>query len=247
MAGHNIARSGKGRALSPLSITVWLLICFSALILISVSFPTTLWPADTKPRVKFSPPGIVSASDIPYPVQGVGGIVGLMVNLDSAGHTMGVDVIRDIPSLTGSALVALNSWTFSPAKLNGKPSAGNLPVNILFNPDGSTSQTVPLLPPVALSQPREPSQFVAPEVLAATYATYPQHTTFSGTVVLEVTVNNLGKAGRVSVIRDVAPLTKPAQAALKKWKFKPAQFNGNPVTSKMIVAFDFRSPNYANH
>jgi TonB family protein len=197
---------------------------------------------------KFSPPDIGYVTSITYPTEGASGMVGLLVNLDSSAHVKDVQTLRDIPSVTGSSLVAVNNWTYTPAKFNGKPGAANLPVNIIFNPWDAHPQSIPLPPVETQIPPGGAVGFAPPTVLAASFAAYPQHGNPSGTLVLDVTVNKAGRAVRVSVVRSrVASLTKPVVTAVKKWRFKPGSLDGIPITSKMVVAFVFRPPPITSH
>lgn len=192
---------------------------------------------------KFTPPDIGYVTGITYSADGASGMVGLLVNLDSSAHVKDVQTLRDIPSVTASSLVAVNNWTYTPAKFDGKPGAANLPVNIVFNPWDANPQSIPLPPVETQIPPGGAVGFAPPEVLAARFAAYPQHGNPAGTLVLDVTVNKAGRAVRVSVVRSrVASLTKPVVTAVKKWRFTPGTLNGIPITSKMVVAFVFRPP-----
>lgn len=207
------------------------------------SLSCDLGASDGKKPPIFTPPEVGFVSDIPYPIDGSSGMVGLLVNLDNAAQVKAVQVLRDVPSLTGSSLVAVHNWTFVSAKLNQKPCAANFPVEIVFDPGNLLSRSIPLQPPVALDQPREPVQFAPAQVLTARYAAYPAHNNEYGTVVLDVTVNKSGRARSVSVVRSHFPsLTKPTVSAVRRWRFKPGTLDGTPISSKIVVVFVFRSP-----
>src|SRR5882672_6466766 len=73
-------------------------------------------------QAPFKPAEVVSAGDIPYPVQSIAdGVVVLDVLLDEKGAVTGSTVVRDIPSLTSAATSSVQSWKFSPASRQGKP------------------------------------------------------------------------------------------------------------------------------
>ena len=63
-----------------------------------------------------------------------------------------------------------------------------------------------------------------------------------GAVVLDVAMDKYGQVKKVDLIRDVPSLSPEAIATVKRWTINPATFNGKPITSKLIVAFVFRSP-----
>ena len=102
---------------------------------------------------------------------------------------------------------------------------------------------------VILGSARESAQahprFDPPSVISAAQATYPPRSVASGTVILEVALDGSGKIGDVRVVHDIPSLTEAAQQSIHQWKFKSARLNGDPVNSKMTVAFTFVSPNLA--
>jgi len=68
------------------------------------------------------PAYIVTASDIPYPINtATPGIVTLILNLDAAAKVENVQVLRDIPPLTSAAQTAVQTWTFTPPRATAAP------------------------------------------------------------------------------------------------------------------------------
>ncbi len=187
-------------------------------------------------------PDVSRASDIPYPIDTMAsGIVTLSLYLGAAGQVQNVQALRDIPSLTNPANIAVNSWTFTPATLEGSPVPSTLNVSVVFNPGNLQNQSLNL-PPVQATTAPDPPGFLPPEIAAASYAAYPVNSVATGAVVLDVTVDKRGQITKVTVIRGVPALTSQAITAVKTWTIDPATFNGRAVTAKVIVAFVFRSP-----
>jgi TonB family protein len=85
--------------------------------------------------------------------------------------------------------------------------------------------------------------FVPPSVVTATEAVYPLQSVVSGTVVLEVSLDAAGKIADIRVVRGIASLTEPAEHSVREWIFQPANLDGKPVSSKIVVAFSFVPPN----
>ena len=81
--------------------------------------------------------------------------------------------------------------------------------------------------------------FEPPELISTVQTYYPPLSVAFGTVVLQVTIGELGQIEEVNVIRHIPSLTEEAIRSVKKWKFKPATLDGKPVRSKMAVAFVF--------
>ncbi|HLH31140.1 MAG TPA: energy transducer TonB, partial [Terriglobia bacterium] len=68
-----------------------------------------------------------------YPVNSVGeGVVILALRVSPEGVIQGMQVIRDVPSLTEPARNAVAGWKFTPARRSGVPVAGTAIVAISF-------------------------------------------------------------------------------------------------------------------
>ena len=86
-------------------------------------------------------------------------------------------------------------------------------------------------------------RFDPPTVTAVVDVAYPLQSVASGTVVLEVSLDDAGKITDVHVVRGIPSLTEPAERSVRQWKFQPARLDGKPVASKVPVAFSFVPPN----
>jgi TonB family protein len=85
--------------------------------------------------------------------------------------------------------------------------------------------------------------FDPPSVVTAAEAVYPLQSVASGTVVLEVSLDDDGKITDIRVVRGIASLTESAERSVQQWKFQAAKLDGKPVLSKIAVAFSFVPPN----
>jgi TonB family protein len=193
----------------------------------------------------FESADIVSATDIAYPTKSIAvGTVVLEVTVDEKGLVESVRPIREIQSLTVTAVESVRNWQFKPAVLEGKPTRSRTVVAVTFNPPASLAQNVPL-PPVSTTDPSS-RPLLEPEpvkVVAASFPQYPVNSVTTGTVVIQVTVDSEGRVENTVAIRDIASLTAPCIRVLKEWKFEPAQFRGKPVPSSVALAFVLRLPN----
>jgi outer membrane biosynthesis protein TonB len=215
-----------------------LLLLASALVL------GTARPAPATHPQHFTPPDILTASDIPYPATTVAaGVVTLAVNLDATGQIMNVQTLRDIPTVTTQATLAVQNWTYAPASLNGKNVPSTLIVNIVFDPAFLESNNIPLGPPESFQPPNpKATSYTPPQLFTATFPPYPTNGLGSGAVVLDVAVNRQGKIAHVATVRDVPTLTAAAAAALQHWSFSAAIYGNTPLASKVVVAMVFRNP-----
>jgi TonB family protein len=87
------------------------------------------------------------------------------------------------------------------------------------------------------------ARYEPPGVIAPADVIYPLQSVASGTVVLEVALNDAGEISNVRVVRGIASLTEPAEHSVRQWKFQTAKIDGKPVPSKIPVAFSFVPPN----
>jgi Gram-negative bacterial TonB protein C-terminal len=216
----------------------------ASLLLESVLVLGMAGPAPAKRAQNFTPPDILTASDIPYPATTVAaGVVTLAVNLDAAGQIMNIQTLRDIPTVTTQATLALQNWTYAPASLNGKHVPSTLIVNIVFDPAFLESNNIPLGPPESFQAPNpKATPYTPPQLFTATFPPYPTNGLGSGAVVLDVGINSQGNIGQVTTVRDVPTLTAAAAAALQHWSFSAAIYGNTPLASKVVVAMVFRNP-----
>jgi len=199
----------------------------------------------------------LSVTDIPaYTNCSASGTVVLDALITETGDVQKVEVRRDIACLTQVAVRAVEKWKFSPATLAGKAIASRVPVAVTFPPQGPSVNPIPLpaLKPQseeaiqAAFQPAEVTRAVFPNYYAPTQttipvvskedrATIPKYIEHRDTAVLEVTLSAKGEAQEIKVLGNCFPLTKEAKGVLGDWRFMPAAFNGNPVPSKIVLAF----------
>jgi len=165
----------------------------------------------------------------------------LDVLISEEGEVRNVQVRRDIASETEEAVRSVKTWKFEPAKFNGKAVASRVTVAVTFNPVPNFCANIPLPPLIPQDdKARLPSSFQPPEVTHATFPTCPYYALSPGTVILETSINEAGKAQHTKVLRDAPPFTAPAIQAIEDWGFAAATLNGRPVESKVVLVFCFR-------
>ena len=192
---------------------------------------------------RFVSPSVTVAGDILYPFEVVAsGLVTLSVTLNGDGRPPSELVGRDIEGLTPLVSSVVTHWTYSPGMLEGDTTPSTINIEVVFNPADTLGEKL-RVPPVASTLSLWPRGYVPPDVVAGSYASYPVNSVTSGTVVLDVTVDNNGRFKKIGVIRDVPSLTPGAIAAVRGWTIKPATLLSKAITSKLIVAFVFRPPN----
>ncbi|MGB2634145.1 MAG: energy transducer TonB [Candidatus Acidiferrum sp.] len=216
----------------------------SASVLLAMLVMTCAITCEAKEPAHFVPANLSKAGDIPYPTSSLdAGVVTLSVELDKTGQVTGVEILRNISSVSAQAATAVRSWTYSPAMLDGKPVASTLTINIVYNPGFLGADNIPL-PPPAQVQPisKKDPAFLPPQLNTAHFAPYPAKAKTQGAVVLDVQLDTNGNVANVATLHDVPPLTASATSALKNWNFSAATYDGTPVQSHIVAAFVFRSP-----
>ncbi len=104
---------------------------------------------------------------------------------------------------------------------------------------------LPLPPPPKKKEPvRVGGNVQAAKLVHRVYPTYPEaarQARVSGTVILEVTVDEKGNVTGVRVLRGNQLLDKAAVDAVRQWKYSPTVLNGEavPVIATVTVNFHF--------
>ena len=99
-----------------------------------------------------------------------------------------------------------------------------------------------LSPTLSAKETKTPVDFQPPQVISAVEPYYPANAVSGGTVVLNVTVGSNGEIEDVQVLKAAGGFTQQAMGTVRKWKFRPAQFNGKQVTASISVVFSFSQP-----
>jgi len=192
----------------------------------------------------YRPAGVTKGGDIAFPADSVvTGLVTLDVSVDKTAAVQNVTVIRDLPPLTAAAQEAMKSWQFGPAVRGGKMEAGDVRVQIVFNPFDSGDTSIPGgNEPAATDADGNEMDFQPAQLTAGAFATYPENTVASGTVILQLSVDADGAVNGARVFRGAGPLAGAATRTAKSWQFTAATYKGTAVTSVVPVAFVFANP-----
>ena len=105
-----------------------------------------------------------------------------------------------------------------------------LALMVFGNVCAGTAQNEPLRPAFQPAEPRSVADIQPYDRCVET-----------GTVVLNVVINETGKVQEVEVRRNIPCLTQVAVQAVKEWVFSPAMLAGKPIASRMPVAVTFES------
>ena len=198
----------------------------------------------------FSPPAPLSLVPAAYPSQSLfGGEVVLDALVDNTGSLADVKVVRGESPFLEKALVAVRTWTFLPARLDGRAIESRIGIAFQF--------PQPYVPPRTAtihnyedsssdSAEKNPDERGAVPLLTVE-PEYPSGTEAHGGVILYADIGRQGEFDSVKVLRGLEPLTPAAIAALRQWHFAPAKHAGANVSSPAIVVFTFTRPAVAAH
>jgi hypothetical protein len=207
-----------------------------ALMLVGCAPPLATQTAAQNDKPDFEPAKATTATELPVPVAGNGTVV-LDVPISETGKIQKIEVRRDIDSLTGLAVKAVQDWSFAAATVDGKAIFSRVAVAVTFRPPGSAAP-VPLPALIPQSEAAIQAEFQPVEITRAAFPRYPDTTVIAGTVVLQVVINEKGEPLEdMIVLRDLPPLTDEAKAVVGDFRFIPATLNGSPVRSKVVLAF----------
>lgn len=189
-------------------------------------------------QAPYAPPEIVTALPPAHPVQSVeGGEVAFEAKVNRQGNIEYLRLLLGRPPFAQSAIQAVSQWRFIPASREA-PTDAKVGIFVLFR-----RRAVFTAGPT-----KHQYDWPLPEYERAalptdiSYPRYPINTVTEGVVILQLRIDPSGSIESTKVIRDIPPLTNAAQAAVREWKFSPAQSEGKPLPGTAIVAISFQRP-----
>jgi TonB family protein len=184
-----------------------------------------------------SAPIPLSLVGAPYPLQALfGGEVVLEARVDSSGTLADVKIVRGESPFLEKVLAAVRTWTFLPARSNGRVVEQRIGIVFQFPESLRTTHTAvhnyaePL--PGAPDRGALPIVTVEPEGASAASA--------EGSVILSGAVDAQGQLTSVQVVRDLESLAPAVVGAAQKWRFVPGKQAGANINSAVVLAVTFR-------
>lgn len=188
----------------------------------------------------FSAPAPLSLVPAAYPSQSLfGGEVVLDALVDNGGILADIKVVHGDAPFLEKALVAVRTWTFLPARLDGRTIATRIGIVFQFRqpyvpPKASTVHNYEHASATTPESAAIPTVSVEPE--------YPSNTNAQGSVILLADIGEQGQLDSVKVLRDLESFTPAAITALHQWHFASGKRLGANVDSRAIVVFTFSQP-----
>jgi TonB family protein len=194
-----------------------------------------------EPTHGFSGPAPLSLVPAAYPSQSLfGGEVVLDALVDSSGRLADIKIVHGDPPFLEKALVAVRTWTFLPARVDGRVIETRIGIAFQFRqpyvpPRTATVHNYEHASAGALEAGATPTVTVEPEYP-------PSSTNAPGSVILLADISDQGQLRSAKVLRGSEPFTPAAIAAIDQWRFAPGKRLGASVNSPAIVVFTFSQP-----
>jgi outer membrane biosynthesis protein TonB len=203
--------------------------------------PPSVAPASHAARSgQLIPPAPLSLVGTPYPRQALfGGEVVLDALIDTDGRVAEVNVVHGAAPYLDPVLDAVHTWTFSPAKMNGRVVAARIGIVFQFPQSFMPKMTAR---EHKYERPLENSASYAALPVSTVEPAYPPNTNAEGSVILYGLVDALGQISSTRVLRDLEPLTAATLAAVQQWHFVPAKKAGASTNSAVVLVVTFRHP-----
>jgi len=195
-------------------------------------------------QTAFKPPEVTRAGSayVQYYAPITDGLFVFDVAVSGKGDIEQIDVLRNPGSLLGAAEDAIRSWEFQPALEHGTPASARLTVAFVYRPaDYGGAGAVPpshFVPVVPRSQKERGSDDVPVGILSFDYPERPVNSVASGSAVLQVSVSSSGAVTDVEFLHEMPGFDNVFRDALKKWRFRPAQLDGTPISAKIVIVFN---------
>lgn len=183
-------------------------------------------------------PHLIHAVSADYPSDAGAGqaphtcVFGVVIGADGSVRSAQLENLHPSP-FDASALAAVKASTFSAAALNGQAVPVLVQVAVRFNGDGKAA---------APEMERGPSfQYPKPVYSPnAEYSDKARRDKVDGTLLLSFIVTEDGTTSDIRVVRPLGEgLDEQAVKAVRRWRFNPAELDGEPVPTRIRTEMSF--------
>ena len=144
------------------------------------------------------------------------------------------------------AKISINSWKFQPAAQGQRAVPSRLtgifvyrPPNFDIVPAEPPKSFVPVIPSPQTHNEGK-SDYVPVGIVSFNYPQYPVNSVARGSVIVQVTVNEVGKVLHLTFLHSMAGFNDLVTDALGKWQFQAATLEDKPITATAVIAFVFQ-------
>jgi TonB family protein len=172
----------------------------------------------------------------------------LELTVTSDGAVRDVKTLRTTPPYTDAMVMAAKTWRFVPAEVESDPVAStpattwksvdsSVLVGGIFRPPTLNTPTLGELPRDVGTESDG-----TPFPIATVAPLYPLRAQGGGVVLIETTIDSMGRATQNRVIRSSPPFDEAALDSLRQWMFRPARVRGTGTAAFAYIVFGFREP-----
>ena len=194
---------------------------------------------DLRESKGFSAPVPLSLVACSFPPQALlGGEVELDSLIDAEGRLVEIRVVRGASPFLEKVLSAVQTWSFSPARLDGRAIPARIGITFQFSQSQQHARA-------ALTRKYDEPSKIWPDrgaVPVLTVEPAPSASGRAGSVILYESIGPQGQIGEPKVFGDADLLAPAALAAASQWHFIPGRHAGADSESTEIVVFAIRHP-----
>jgi TonB family protein len=191
----------------------------------ALQLPSSFTPA----RVRSSPFG-----DLPYGSRAAG-VVALDVTVDARGSVKGIRTIKEVEPFGDVLRSSVSSWQFEPARDGGRAVEHPILVAGLFRP---AAVMFPAPPPFPNPPGNAPHSTPIPKEIGIPPC--PPNRIGVAAVLVEVDVNKSGSVDPARIVGAETGFDDASLDAARRWVFRPAQYQNQPVPSRACLLFVYR-------
>jgi TonB family protein len=183
------------------------------------------------------------------------GLLSMYISVDRDGRVREAYPLNsDNAVLQDAARDQLRKWQLRPVAVHGKPVQAQAALSFHFATTLATNPAQPAADVVAAPITPDPTSkhagakggFVQGFLLSQSLPWYPDEAKrkhIQGKVVLSIIIDAAGTTSDVRMLSSPdQSLTDSAIAAVKQWRYKPAELNGVPVSIRSTVEVNFQLP-----
>jgi TonB family protein len=186
----------------------------------------------------FEPPRVASAALGPVPYEArAAGLVVLEADVDEHGVVSSVETIKDLEPFGPGLRKSVSAWTFEPARKDGVAVAQPVLVVGAFRP-----AMVMFAAPSAPPQPPSDAPHRIPYPTYIGIPPYPPNMIGAAAVLVETEIGADGAVSSARAVGQASAFDDASVEAAKRWQFRPAQHDGQPVASRAYLLFVYRQP-----
>jgi|GEM_PF-5281290 len=167
----------------------------------------------------------------------VQGAVLLKVRVDEKGLPQQIEVLKGHPLLKDAAVDAVRQWRWQPMQIKGKAQSFYATLTVRFILDGDRSDADDSS---ATDDDVDNMKPILKKKVSPQYPDEAKKAGLSGAVILEVLVDENGRADEITPLEGNEILAAAAADALRQWIWEPVKMDGTPHPSLVRITIHFR-------